>query len=314
MPVLDFTEIAKAHVASGEQDSFELFAADVLEMLGYKIVNRPGRGPDLGKDLLVEEDRTGIGGETRIKWLVNCKHHAHSGDSVGLADEENIIERVEGHACGGFIGFYSTLPSSSLNERLNQLRSRFEVQVFDREKIEASLLRTGDGVLIAKRYMPDSISRWASEHPTPAKIFADSERLRCDYCGADLLDPVNGILVVWRKRDPASDADEVVDFRWCCKGDCDRRLQTIVRGGFDFQVVDTWEDIEDMCNPTLFIWRVMSWLNRIHAGERWCAAPFERLRTLLVTVFPHIARNLSTSEQEAVQSALVIPTYLGGMG
>jgi hypothetical protein len=87
-----------------------------------------------------------------------------------------------------------------------------------------------------------------------------------------------------------------------------------VRGGFDFQVVDTWEDIEDMCNPTLFIWRVMSWLNRIHAGERWCAAPFERLRTLLVTVFPHIARNLSTSEQEAVQSALVIPTYLGGMG
>src|ERR1019366_6122060 len=113
MPVLDFSEIPEAHLASGKQDSFELFAADVLSYIGYEIVRRPGRGADLGKDLLVLETRTGIGGETRIPWLVSCKHKAHSGKAVGLDDELNITERVEGHACGGFIAFYSTLPSSS---------------------------------------------------------------------------------------------------------------------------------------------------------------------------------------------------------
>jgi hypothetical protein len=314
MPVLEFIEIPEAHLATGKQDSFEFFAADFLEMLGYEVPNRPGRGADLGKDLLVIEKRAGIGGETRVKWLVSCKHKVHSGRAVGLDDEQNLVERVEGHSCGGFIGFYSTLPSSSLNDRLNQLRSRFEVQVFDRERIEGQLLRTAGGILVAKRYMPDSMSRWMREHPIPAQIFSDAETLRCDYCGADLLDPVSGIFVVWRKWDEASDLHEVVDFRWCCKGDCDRKLKTMVRTGFDFKVLDAWDDIEDMCNPTLFIWRLMSWFNRVHAGEKWADAPFERLRTMLLAVFPHVARELSTSEQEAVQGALRIPGYLGGMG
>ena len=169
-------------------------------------------------------------------------------------------------------------------------------------------------VEIATRYMPDSMSPWELEHPTPAKIFADAERLRCDYCGADLLNPISGIFVIWRRYPTTNDFDEVVDFGWCCKGDCDRKLRAVVRNKFDFQVLDAWDDIEDMCNPTLFMWRLMAWFNRVHAGERWSDAPFERLRTLLVAVFPHIARRPSTTEQEAVQVALTIPAGLGGMG
>ena len=36
MPAINLKEIPEAHVASGEQDTFELFAADFLESLAMK--------------------------------------------------------------------------------------------------------------------------------------------------------------------------------------------------------------------------------------------------------------------------------------
>ncbi len=66
MSVLDFKEIPEAHIASGEQDKFELFARDFFEQLGYKIIREPGRGADGGADLIIEEERKGIAGSTTI--------------------------------------------------------------------------------------------------------------------------------------------------------------------------------------------------------------------------------------------------------
>ena len=73
MTVLNFKEIPEAHIASGLQDTFELFARDFLDFMGYRIITDPDRGADGGKDLIVEESRTGVGGETKIKWLVSCQ-------------------------------------------------------------------------------------------------------------------------------------------------------------------------------------------------------------------------------------------------
>ncbi len=75
MPRLDFKEIPQANLASGEQDTFELFARDFLETLGYEIISEPNRGADSGKDLIVLETRIGIGGKSFVKWLVSCKHN-----------------------------------------------------------------------------------------------------------------------------------------------------------------------------------------------------------------------------------------------
>ena len=111
MAILDFKEIPEAYVSSGMQDTFELFARDFLSFMGYKIITDPDRGPDGGVDLIVEEKRTGVGGETIIRWLVSCKHKAFSGKSVSSTDETNIRDRVESNNCQGFIGFYSTLAS-----------------------------------------------------------------------------------------------------------------------------------------------------------------------------------------------------------
>ncbi len=73
MPILDFTEIAPANEPSGKQDTFELFARDFLELLGFKIESGPDRGQDGGRDLLVTEVRQGILSSTPFLWLVSCK-------------------------------------------------------------------------------------------------------------------------------------------------------------------------------------------------------------------------------------------------
>src|SRR5690242_19978493 len=82
MAALDFKEIPEAHLASGLQDTFELFARVFLAFLGYQVEGNPSRGADGRKDVVVVEKRSGVGGETRVRWLVSCKHKAHSGASV----------------------------------------------------------------------------------------------------------------------------------------------------------------------------------------------------------------------------------------
>ena len=173
MSALDFKEIPEAHKGSGLQDTFELFARDFLFYCGYEIVEDPSRGADGGKDLVVIEKRIGIGGITTIKWLVSCKHKAHSGTSVSPDDESNIRDRLETHLCTAFIGFYSTLPSSGLAGVLSGLKGKFEVQVFDREKIEGKLLESRVGISLASRYFANSMIKWSEGKNDSAKEVRD---------------------------------------------------------------------------------------------------------------------------------------------
>ena len=160
MSILNFEEIPQANHANGKQDEFELFARDFFAYLGYQIIAEPDRGQDGGKDILIQEIRKGIAGETKLLWLVSCKHFAHSksGKSVGVDDEINISDRVRAFKCHGFIGFYSTVVSSGLNARLADLVDEF--QIYHRGNIEEALLRDQEGMTIARRYFPKSMGIW----------------------------------------------------------------------------------------------------------------------------------------------------------
>lgn len=72
--LLDFKEIPQANLGSGNQDTFELFARDFLQILCYEIIQHPDRGADGKKDLIVRESRLGLSGVSHLKWLVSCKH------------------------------------------------------------------------------------------------------------------------------------------------------------------------------------------------------------------------------------------------
>ncbi|MCS1305608.1 restriction endonuclease [Escherichia coli] len=232
MPVLDFKEIPEAHKATGLQDTFELFSRDFLAFLGYKIISDPDRGADGGVDIIAEEKRTGVGGETIIRWLVSCKHKAHSGNSVNPGDDANITDRVIANNCQGFIGFYSTLASAGLSGILEGLKGRIEFQVFDKEKIERELLHSSRGLEIAERYFPKSLSEWKTENPKPAKIFSDEPSLKCKVCKKELLSQDDkGIITIWQRirTDYEKEPEYNEHIFWTCRGNCDQALRQYVR-------------------------------------------------------------------------------------
>ena len=79
MPIVDFKEILEAHVASGNQDSFELF-------------------------------------------------------------------------CQEFMGFYSTVVSAGLNDRLKSYTDKIGIKIFNSEEIEEQLLSSPNGQVLFKRF------------------------------------------------------------------------------------------------------------------------------------------------------------------
>ncbi|MFF2909771.1 hypothetical protein [Paenibacillus sp. NPDC057934] len=162
MPALDFREIPRANGSNGQQDTFELLAKEFFRLLNMRIIIGPDRGQDGGRDLIVEEQRQGVLGTTVFKWLVSCKHKAHSCKSVLDSDEQDITDRVCSHGAKGFIGFYSTLPSSGLSSKLERLKQKrlLDYKIFDSSDIEAALLDNAKGVKIAKRYFPISYAKW----------------------------------------------------------------------------------------------------------------------------------------------------------
>lgn len=313
MPLLDFKEIPEAHKNSGAQDTFELFARDFFASIGYEVIRGPSRGADGGCDLILEETRTGIGGSTKVRWLVSCKHKAHSGASVSKTDETEVRDSVESNKCQGFIGFYSTIPSSGLLQKVAALTS-VDHQFFDSSRIEQVLLATKAGRDLAKRYFPKSYGIWVAEHPSKAQIFSDISGLKCANCGEDITEGTKGIVVSWERFRDTGESEHkrhIKSFYWCCRGACDRQLKPRFSApGY----IDKWEDIHDIRIPTMYIRWVMALLNQLHGDYIHSSEALEAQKKMLLELFPYVARNLTVSELERIQALGAIPSYLGGLG
>jgi len=311
MSALDFKEIPVPTAGSG-RDQFEMFARDFLDMLGFRVVTGPDRGADGGRDLIVEEARTGITGDSKIRWLVSCKHKAHSGASVNPDDESDIRDRLQTHDCQGFMGFYSTLPSSGLAQKLNAQGLPYEVQVFDGARIESLLLKSPAGIALSRRYMSASTSNWSREHPAPARLFREDPELLCEYCQKSLLHPVpSGIIVLWCSHNDDYSERRVEKVYWCCKGGCDRVLtDKHYRKG----LVDGWEDIPDIIAPVGYLRWFIAIINELHSSRSYSPAALERSKTFLINLFPLVAREMTAAEKDRIGSLGVIPAALGGWG
>lgn len=160
--IVDFTEIPVANATDGSQDQFELFARDFSSALGFTIIHHPDRGPDGGKDVLISEALTGIRLPSVRKWLLSAKHLAHSGKSVREQDETNIRDRVERFQADGFLGFYSTLPSSGLSNAFHGLADKILVDHFDRGQIEQELITNPQLESVFRAYFPMSFLRFSA--------------------------------------------------------------------------------------------------------------------------------------------------------
>lgn len=156
--LINFKEIPVANSGNGDQDTFEKFARDLFEKMGFEIINEPSRGADGGIDIKILEKRTVASEIVNIYWLVSCKHYAHSGNSVSRSVETDIKDRLEEHNCSGFIGFYSTLPSSGLSSKLANMKIPYKI--FDNEKIESQIVGITNMEDVFLRYFPLSYKKW----------------------------------------------------------------------------------------------------------------------------------------------------------
>lgn len=162
--MLDFTELSE------DGQDLELLVRELLFSLGYKVY-WSGRGPDGGRDLVCIETAKSIFIDTSKKWLIQCKHKAKSGNSVGIADLDDIVSSCAQHECDGYVLITSTQPSSSVVTRLEQISNNEKMPIiatyWDAVELERRL-RTAQQWSIAQHFFPRSASGWqifASERP-----------------------------------------------------------------------------------------------------------------------------------------------------
>lgn len=75
---------------------FEALVCQLVEAMGYRILEKPAVGTEGGRDLLVERVLKDVMGERREKVVIQCKHYAHSGRAIGDNDIgvwENAMKR-----------------------------------------------------------------------------------------------------------------------------------------------------------------------------------------------------------------------------
>lgn len=297
---LDFKEIPQASGGGGLQDTFELFSRDFFEILGYEIIQHPDRGADGKKDLIIQESRTGVSGITKIKWLVSCKHYAHGGKAVSDTDEPNICDRISVHDCDGFIGFYSTLPATSLGNNFEGLKKKTNIQSFDKEQIEKILLETPQGLKLASRYFPTSYEKYKVENPKPAKIFSIEPSINCEYCDKNLLESKTGIFVMLCKPNTEGcKQNPYEEAYFSCNGNCDHILKNKYLQIENY--TPRWVYITDYLTPNGYIRRIMDWLNLLGLEyEKVEKNAFVKLKKLFFNSFPHISREQTTAEKERI--------------
>lgn len=164
--MLDFKELSK------DGNDLELLVREILLTKGYN-VQWSGKGPDGGKDLICIENRESEFLADSKVWLIQCKHKAHSGNSVGIEDLDDIVDSCNHHQAKGYLLICSTYPSSKVIERLEGIttnpKNDIEATYWDAVKIE-QILSTPRLWKIAQRFFPNSSknSSWeiyATENP-----------------------------------------------------------------------------------------------------------------------------------------------------
>lgn len=292
--LLDFKEIPQANTGKGDQDAFEQFACLFLKYYGFKIVQGPNRGPDGGKDIIVSETLKGVGScDVVRKWLVSCKHKAHSKRSVSTTDESNIKDRVIANLCDGFIGFYSTLPSSGLNNIIHGLG--MPVMVFDNKMIESKLL-SGDKLFntLVDIYFPISLKKYRQEHPIKVHIFDKENPLVCECCGRSLLGYNE-----WGNYVVFSQGEKIAHIAFVCKGNCDIAIENKYRQkGLQY---NGWWDIHDLLNPIGWIKCLFAFVNGIQNEHDLTNEGYEKFKQLFICTFPYVARGATDEEREQMR-------------
>ena len=184
--------------ASMTHHEWEQFAALFFECLGYRIVKPPSLGQDGGADIIIANNiRTDI---------VSCKHYIASARSVGVTDEVSILERVIQQNANGFIGFYSTYITSSLQTRIEEIQNNFGIsfEIYNNMSISYYIPQLPTSILLLFGNIKDANFLHGDEYVP----------LKCNYCGCDILQQKNRSYSIAHIR---LDQNDILHFEFGCK-------------------------------------------------------------------------------------------------
>ncbi len=98
---------------------------------------------------------------------------------------------------------------------------------------------------------------------------------------------------------------------WACIGDCDRRIELKFekRGLFV-----SWEGIEDLLIPLVFMHWTITMMNSLRAGT-WIFSDeaYEKFRDFTFAMSQLVVRETSSEERKRIESLREIPSFLGGL-
>ena len=275
--------------------------------MGFRILEGPGRGADRGRDLLVSESISGAVTLSERKWVVSAKHFAHSGRSVGDSDELDPIGRVRKFGATGFMAIYSTLPSSGLDDTFSRIRAEVGVHVWDRGRLELSLMGDQRLLPVLRTYFPRTFSRVFEHAGEPIPFVNELVPLTCANCGKNLLIE-NGIVVFVKDR---LVNDQTIDLYGSCKGACDIKMREALRR----ETITTWIDLGDLRIPAVFVQFIMSLLNQLRDNPQYVSdRAFIKNKDLVIAIAQNVLRNASFDQKTRIGQLLQLPTWLGGLG
>lgn len=152
--MIDFKELATDGV------SFEQLVRELLMRSNFE-VHWTGVGPDGGRDLVITEEAFGQFAAFRRKWLVSCKHKAHSGKAVGLGDIVGLVDACAAIGAEGVLLACSTYPSASVVRRFKELEAEGKLlaRIWDGIELEKRLTTAATFALV-HLFFPESSKRY----------------------------------------------------------------------------------------------------------------------------------------------------------
>lgn len=151
--MLDFKELDK------NGDNFELLIRELLYNKGLEVY-WSGKGPDGGKDLLcIERYQSHFKWFTR-RWLVQCKHNAHSEKAVGISDLGGIENACGLYNADGYLLVCSTFPSATVVSTLEGIEKNGKITTafWDCRALERQLL-VPENWSIVNMFFPNSVKK-----------------------------------------------------------------------------------------------------------------------------------------------------------
>jgi hypothetical protein len=236
-----------------------------------------------------------------FKWLVSCKHNATSGRAVSEGEEPNVMERIGSFKADGFLGMYSTVPTSGFNTRLRDLRDAGKIKdysVIDGRQLERDLVTVGYSSLMM-RYLPASYQKLKPAHNLTKNYLP----LICCRCEEDifqkLLDPgYIGANFVQRITKEDSGRPHIGMVYVICKT-CDRGRERGIREQF--------EELRHLLIPPYYLRWQMSVINRLRDGTlTFEDEAFQKFKEIMITVAQKTMRYTSESDFESFNNMVRI--------